>query len=73
MRAVYNSRRWQRTREIVFARDGYACSFCGSEGPLSIDHDPPLEAVLAEGGNPYDPDGCRALCLRCHGRRDATR
>ena len=55
-------RRWQQTRKAAFERDGYRCTRCSRPGRLEAHHDPPLQ----DGANPYDLDGIRTLCRRCH-------
>ena len=57
-------RRWQATRRAVFRRASYRCRNCGRAGRLEADHVIPLH--IEPGQNPYDPDGCQALCRRCH-------
>ena len=57
-------RRWKAVRRVVFKRDNWRCVMCGRAGRLECDHVVPLEHE--PGQNPYDPDGCQALCRRCH-------
>jgi hypothetical protein len=51
----------------VFQRDGYACSACGSETDLTVDHIHPV----ALGGN-NDPSNLRTLCRSCNSRKGAS-
>ena len=59
-----HARRWTATRRAVFERDGYRCVECGRAGRLECDHIRSLERDPAQ--DPYDPDGCQALCRQCH-------
>jgi 5-methylcytosine-specific restriction endonuclease McrA len=29
---------WRKLRQVVLARDGYACTVCGKSGRLEVDH-----------------------------------
>lgn len=57
-----NRWRWASTRRAVLDRDGWRCTRCGTPRQLEVHH---VEA-LADGGDEYDPDGCRVLCRDCH-------
>ena len=54
------------TRKAVFERSGYRCENpnCGRPARLECDHVIPLHQNPLQ--NPYDPDGCQALCKPCH-------
>jgi 5-methylcytosine-specific restriction endonuclease McrA len=73
---VYNAARWQVTKRIVHARDGDTCVKCGKHvaGRDRIcDHKRPLLEIIAEGGDPFDPNECQTLCGSCSGTKDAPR
>ena len=67
--ARLDRRRWERTRRIVFARDGYRCRCCGKVGALECDHIVSLNRDPDQ--DPYDPDGCQTLARGCHIRKTA--
>lgn len=53
-------------RQLVFARDGFTCSYCGSTENLSIDH------ILAESkGGKTIADNLQTLCRSCNSRKGA--
>ena len=56
--------KWETIRRAVFKRDGFRCVMCGRAGRLECDHITPLERNPDQ--NPYDMDGCQALCRDCH-------
>lgn len=70
---LYNSRAWQRTAAAVYARENETCQKCGAHPVRSAHHVPSLEAVIARGADPLDPDTCANLCKRCHGAADGVR
>lgn len=45
----------------VYARDGYACRYCGRKLPLTIDH-----IILWEDGGPTVADNLLSACRRCN-------
>ncbi len=51
-------------RWSVFQRDGYACSACGSQSDLTVDH---IHPVALGGTN--DPSNLRTLCRSCNSRK----
>lgn len=64
----YTSSRWQKTRKLALARDGYRCRTCGQPGtvenPLTVDllvGDDHSKAALKD---------CVTRCRICHGRKD---
>ena len=59
--------RWNAVRRAVFERDGFRCVQCGKASRLECDHVTPLERNPDQ--NPYDMDGCQALCRDCHIRK----
>lgn len=59
-------------RALVLERDRRTCCMCGREGD-TVDHDPPIEEMLAQGMDPYDMGHLRTMCRRCHGERDGGR
>jgi 5-methylcytosine-specific restriction endonuclease McrA len=65
-RRVRNLAKWQRTRELVKRRDGFACVGCGATEPLEIHHKIKLRFVA----NPYDLSNLETLCLSCHRKKD---
>ena len=62
--AALNSRRWERTRRAVFARDKWRCRCCGMAGRLECDHIVPLDKDPDQ--DPYDPANCQTLTRACH-------
>ena len=62
---VVGTRRWQRTRREVFER--YRCRSCGRAARVECDHVRPLWQYPEQ--DPFDPDGCQALCKGCHARK----
>ena len=64
------SRRWARFARQIKDRDGWRCQIptCGRRGRLEVDHIVPLE----DGGDPWDPDNCWALCGPCHATKTGT-
>ncbi|WP_419922334.1 HNH endonuclease [Candidatus Poriferisodalis sp.] len=52
------------TRRRVFTRDGFRCVKCGLASRLECHHVVPLD--VDRGQDPYDADGCVALCHRHH-------
>ena len=56
--------RWERTRRVVFGRDGYRCRCCGRAGRLECDHIVPLDRDPDQ--DPFDPANCQTLARGCH-------
>lgn len=61
-RRVYDNRLWQCVRRVVLQRDKYRCTKCARAGRLEVHH----IRSLREGGAPFDPANCKALCRDCH-------
>ena len=59
-----NNRRLAVHAAFVKERAGYRCERCGKACRLEADHVTPLDAYPSQ--DPYDPDGCQALCVGCH-------
>lgn len=57
-----------RLRDIVLARDGAVCRWCGSTEDLTIDHIVPR--IL---GGPTDPTNLQVLCRACNSSKGATK
>ena len=55
------SPRWAELREKVFARDGRACKFCGSDKDLQVHH-----RDYGRGWDCIDKDVVVVVCRRCH-------
>src|SRR2546422_5771096 len=51
-------------RHRVFERDGYTCSFCGSQDDLTLDH----YVALSLGGT-HDESNLVTACRSCNGRK----
>ena len=51
----------ERTKKIVYARDGGACRCCGSSSNIEFDHVTPYSC----GGN-SSPSNIQLLCMRCN-------
>ena len=60
-RVLANSRRWQRVRRRVLARDNWRCQECKGYGN-ECDHVVPLH----KGGAVYDLANLQCLCVSCH-------
>ena len=52
------------TRRAVFARDGWACQYCGSRSQLTVDH-----VVPRSKGGPSSWDNIVASCAPCNRRK----
>jgi 5-methylcytosine-specific restriction endonuclease McrA len=79
-RRIYDDPRWRPCREAVLKRDSYRCVDCkrslGQLKPnelLIADHVDGLAALLARGGNPFDPAECQTRCSTCSGKKDGGR
>jgi len=53
-------------RLAVYARDGYACVFCGATEPLSLDHIWPWSL-----GGSDEPENLQTLCIPCNSKKGA--
>ena len=67
-----SSHRWEKVRRYVLQRDHHECQIrypgC-AEHATQVDH----IHTLADGGDPYDPNNCRAACAPCNQRRNRRR
>jgi 5-methylcytosine-specific restriction protein A len=72
-RKLYRTKRWQRTRQIVFNRDPL-CKSCGHRASTDCDHILSARIVLDSFGINafYDIDRLQGLCHRCHSKKTAT-
>lgn len=64
-RAYTTGARWKRVRAQVLNRDHYECQIQGPHctgRAVAVDHWIPI----AEGGDPFNPDACIAICTPCH-------
>ena len=69
---VYRAVKVQLNRRNLFARDGFACQYCGTrEGPFTIDHVVPRSRRTAEypNGGPTIWENCVTCCVRCNHRK----
>jgi len=55
-------------RQLVYERDGRRCRYCGSNGPLQLDHVLPWSA-----GGSDTSDNLRTLCASCNQNRSNWR
>ena len=56
----------KRVRQLVYARDNYACAICGVGNDLSIDH------IIPESkGGAHNESNFRTLCRPCNSRKGA--
>lgn len=56
-------------REAIYARDGHACTYCGSRFDLTLDH-----AVPESRGGSHDESNLVTACRQCNAsKRDLTR
>lgn len=71
---IYDSPAWQRTREIVLARDGSRCTIARLIGG---DCHPRLDChhlvPVSEGGDPFDPENVVTACASHHPMIEAFR
>ena len=58
--------RWRAQRLRIIARDGNACTACGSTENLTADH---LHPVGAGGAAEVDDSELITLCNQCNGRK----
>ena len=49
-------------RDNIFARDNYACTYCGSTDNLTIDHINPR----CKGGERWSASNCTTACRSCN-------
>ena len=60
---------WAEIRAAIFARDGFRCTYCGSEGGrLECDHIVPMSR-----GGGHEPENLTTACASCNrSKRDKT-
>lgn len=63
VRVPYSSRR-RVSRRAVFARDGWACQYCGNQKALTIDH-----VIPRSKGGPNAWENVVACCTACNKRK----
>lgn len=69
---IYNSKRWKKLRLIKLGINPL-CQDCETLGLIeSANHVDHIKAIN-DGGEPFDIDNLRALCLRCHSRKTVYR
>lgn len=69
-RPYLSDRDWQPLRRLVFERDGYVCTYCGSDGngaSLHCDHVIPVSR-----GGSHHPDNLTTACQSCNSSKRAT-
>jgi 5-methylcytosine-specific restriction endonuclease McrA len=63
---VYNTRRWQKLRQMVLSRDGFICQICLAKAITTaasvVDHIKPIR----QGGAAWDMDNLQSLCSKYH-------
>lgn len=73
-----STNQWQRTRELVFARDQGICADCGRDckeagddasGRWNADHEPPRKILEARGDSIYDIGFIVTRCHSCHSKK----
>jgi len=64
VRVPRDTHRRKITRRAVFARDGWACQYCGTRGSLTVDH-----VVPRSKGGPSSWDNIVASCAPCNRRK----
>lgn len=66
--AVYESRRWERTRRLYLESKHYICEICGRVGN-TVHHKIPLTADnLHDERIAYGVENLQCLCLECHNK-----
>lgn len=67
--AVYQSKRWKQTRQIVLSRDNFCCVECEKEGLVEpatvVDH----IVAINQGGSVFGLDNLQSLCSMHHNRK----
>lgn len=58
---------WARIRDVVLARDRWACQACGARTWLEVHH----VQKRSQGGSDFDLDRLVTVCRPCHARTDA--
>jgi 5-methylcytosine-specific restriction endonuclease McrA len=64
VRVPRDTHRRKITRRAVFARDGWACQYCGSRSQLTVDH-----VIPRSKGGPSSWDNIVASCAPCNRRK----
>jgi 5-methylcytosine-specific restriction endonuclease McrA len=67
VRVPRDTHRRKITRRAVFARDGWACQYCGTRGNLTVDH-----VVPRSKGGPSSWENIVASCAPCNRRKGDT-
>jgi 5-methylcytosine-specific restriction endonuclease McrA len=63
---ILGSGKWKQVRLRVLARDGYQCTYCGTnldKTNAQVDHVIPL---AKDSSDPFNMDGLVAACRRCN-------
>ena len=69
---VYRAVRVQLNRRNLFARDSFACQYCGThEGPFTVDHVVPRSRKTRQypSGGTTVWENCVTCCVRCNHRK----
>ena len=66
-RAAASLAEWALIRDVVLARDRWACQACGARTRLDVHH----VQKRSQGGSDFDLDGLVTLCRDCHAQTDA--
>jgi len=69
---VYRAVRVQLNRKNLFARDRFACQYCGTkQGPFTVDHVVPRSRRTSEfpSGGTTTWENCVTSCVRCNHRK----
>lgn len=56
-------------KENIFIRDGYRCTYCGSNENLTIDHIHPR----SKGGDRWSASNCTTACRSCNQLKGSMR
>lgn len=71
-RLYLKNHRWTDARKAARRRDKYACTECGSPGPLEVNHIVPVMGKHNVIGCHHHLDGLDTLCHECHKRTTAA-
>lgn len=63
-RRIYGTKRWALTRRRYL----FEHPLCETPGCKAIAEDVHHKVDIADGGDPWNPDGLEALCHSCHSR-----
>lgn len=73
-KSFYDSRAWQRCREVVLKRDNHLCQECLRHGRLTratmVHH---KQHYRTHKSLAYDADNLESLCASCHNREHPER